>query len=303
LVSYSRGVLQEKWDTLSLLLMTEIAKLVISLIGIFLGYGGDGTMTISEVLINDVKTSLPMSIPGILYLIQNSLGMYALGTIDATTFTLITQNKLISTALFSRFMLDKRFPYSRIRSLILVAVVAFQVSYSTMPHSDPCLQEEVSEADVNTSAILFRTWLMGVSAAFISSSCSGFSTVFMEKKFKGSPTLSVWDRNLQLATCSIVLYLIIIWLFTDISFTPSSFFNGWSWLIVLLTIIGAAGGILIALCLKYADSIIKTFAATGSILLTAFLSYYLLSGPMNCYIAVAAVVVTFSVLNYQLDPN
>ena len=47
--------------------------------------------------------------------------------------------------------------------------------------------------------------------------------------------------------------------------------SNWSMLTLLVSLLGAGGGLLVAATLKYADSIMKTMAAAGAILLSTLL--------------------------------
>jgi|TARA_B110000196_G_C20938739_1_gene563568 UDP-sugar transporter A1/2/3 len=97
----------------------------------------------------------------------------------------------------------------------------------------------------------------------------------------------VWDRNFQLAFWSASIYLPIL-----IYDNPTNPFVGWSYVAVchtglqprgradpgrsathtlapclgqvLCAAVGALGGVLVALSIKYTDSILKTIATTGN---------------------------------------
>lgn len=77
--------------------------------------------------------------------------------------------------------------------------------------------------------------------------------------------------------------------------------SNWSMITVLVSILGAAGGLLVAATLKYADSILKTLAAAGGIILTTILSHYFLDGPLNLVICIGGAVVIISIANYTFD--
>ena len=61
----------------------------------------------------------------------------------------------------------------------------------------------------------------------------------------------------------------------------------------------ACPGVLVALSIKYTDSILKTIATTGSIVLTTLLNAAFLSGPLNLAIVVGALVVVVAVFGYN----
>ena len=69
----------------------------------------------------------------------------------------------------------------------------------------------------------------------------------------------------------------------------------------MVTILGAAGGLLVALSIKYGDAILKTLATTAAIILSSLLDYYFLSGPLTPVMVIAAVQVIIAICNYTFD--
>ena len=63
--------------------------------------------------------------------------------------------------------------------------------------------------------------------------------------------------------------------------------------------IGAAGGVLVALSIKYADSILKTIATSGAIVLTTALNAAFLDGPWGLSIIAGATLVVTAVFDYN----
>jgi len=291
---YSQAVMKEAYSFGSVLLAAEFIKLLFSLGAIWSKMNpSENTdhIPFGKRLMTNLKLILPMCVPSVIYLTQNLLSFYSLRRVDAATFSLIFQLKLVTTAFFSRILLSKHFTWLQYRSLFLVMLGVLQITLNTIPqHSDHGTPDPNADQYSNQTEF-FR----GMFAALLEVTLSGVCTVYMEMMFKDKKTqLNIWDRNFQLALTSIPVYLAT-------SYTPGEdFFNDWSWVTVMLTFLSAAGGLLVALCLKYTDSILKGFASTGGILLTTGLSHLLLDGPMNPFIAIASVVVVIAVLNYQL---
>jgi len=57
----------------------------------------------------------------------------------------------------------------------------------------------------------------------------------------------------------------------------------------------------VALSIKHGDSILKTLATTGAIVLTGLLDSYFLGGPMNPTMVLAGVQVIIAICNYTFD--
>jgi Nucleotide-sugar transporter len=65
--------------------------------------------------------------------------------------------------------------------------------------------------------------------------------------------------------------------------------------------LGAAGGILVALSIKYGDAILKTLATTAAIVLSSVLDYAFLDGPLSPTMCIAAFQVIVAIANYSFD--
>ena len=106
----------------------------------------------------------------------------------------------------------------------------------------------------------------------------------------------------QLALGSVPVYL-VFWLADDNNHNnhSSSIGQGWSWLAGSVAVLGAAGGLLVALSIQYGDAILKTLATTGSIILAALLDHLWMDGPLTPAMCIAAVNVILAIGNYTFD--
>jgi UDP-sugar transporter A1/2/3 len=77
--------------------------------------------------------------------------------------------------------------------------------------------------------------------------------------------------------------------------------NGWTFNTWLIATIQAAGGLLVAATLKYADAVLKTLATSGAIVLSAVLGWFLLGGTLDIFITVGCVATILAIFNYILD--
>lgn len=83
----------------------------------------------------------------------------------------------------------------------------------------------------------------------------------------------------------------------------AGYFGGWSIVAWIVALLGAAGGLLVALSIKYGDAILKTLATTASIILSSLLDWWLLDGKITPIMVIAAVQVIISICNYTFDPT
>jgi UDP-galactose transporter len=119
---------------------------------------------------------------------------------------------------------------------------------------------------------------VGLLAVLISCALSGLAGVTFEKILKESSSAKLtplWVRNCQLCFWSLFpsLFLGVIWKDGEV-IAKTGFFVGYNW--VVWTAIGfqAAGGVIVALVINYADNIAKNFATSISILLSCIASVY-----------------------------
>lgn len=132
---------------------------------------------------------LKLSVPAALYTIQNNLLFLALSLLDAATYQVTYQLKILTTAMFSVLLLRRT-----LRWLQWVALVVLMIGIALvqMPSSS------VSGSEQQQRPFSF----VGLTAVLCACCSSGFSGVYFEKILKGS-SQSLWIRNVQLGMCKI----------------------------------------------------------------------------------------------------
>ncbi|KAF8758591.1 Nucleotide-sugar transporter [Rhizoctonia solani] len=201
-----------------------------------------------------------LSIPAILYVIQNNLQFVAASNLDVATFQVTYQMKILTTAAFSVMLLRKRLSKAKWAALFFLALGAAAESVSARAH------EVIGQAKHVMNPL---KGFAAVSAACIT---SGLAGVYFEMVLKGSQA-DLWVRNVQLSLFSLLPALVPI-IFNNSgttsdgrSFPFSLFanFSGWAWATVLTQVFG---GLITAIVIKYSDNIMKGFATSLSIVLS-----------------------------------
>lgn len=132
---------------------------------------------------------------------------------------------------------------------------------------------------------------------------SGFASIYFEKVIKSkTEVVTIWERNFQLGFYSLLVYGAIM-LHRSFSSPVNGMFGNWSFLTFSVAALGAGGGLLVAATLKYADSILKTLAAAGAIVISTILGHLLLNGPFGMTISIGACVTIIAISNYSFDPT
>jgi UDP-sugar transporter A1/2/3 len=223
----------------------------------------------------------------LIYGAMNILSFISLRNISAGMFTIFAQCKIMTTATFSSIILQRKYSWTKWRALI--ALMMGVLLFSQPIWGDPEKRTTIDGANA----------FIGTAAVLIEVSLSGFASIYFEKVIKTDPLqLNIWERNFQLALGSFPVYLAFIGAGGG---GEVGLFGGWSFITFLLSMLGAAGGLLVALSIKYGDSILKTLATTGAIILSSVLDHVLLGGPLTPSMMIAGVQVIISICNYTFD--
>lgn len=205
--------------------------------------------------------SWKLSIPAILYVLQNNLQFIAVSNLDVPTFQVTNQIKILTTAAFSVLLLKKRLTGWKWASLALLAVgvgiVQIQASASVDPHHDaskPMVEigDTLSGGGGDTIESLPATLhpIRGFLAVTAACFTSGLAGVYFEMVLKGS-SADLWVRNVQLSMWSLIpaLFPVVVGLVYDGRGIGDMFknFGGWAWITVLTQVFG---GLVTALVIK-----------------------------------------------------
>jgi UDP-sugar transporter A1/2/3 len=272
------------------------------------------------------RDSWKMAIPALLYTMQNSLQYFAAGNLDAATFQVTSQLKILTTAVFSVFLLGRVLDVRKWLSLVLlmvgVAVASYPVGFSgetvltikelketLAPHPPrniwnlkalgnaaagqlnkrSATYEGIDEDFANQNPrVQAGIGLLALTTACILSGLAGvyFEKILKEPK-KNVHTPSVWVRNVQLSFYSLWPALFIGVLFKDGEhIARDGFFAGYNSVVWTAVVMQALGGITVALVIKYADNIAKNFATSFSIILSFLASVSLFDFEITSLVSV-----------------
>jgi len=82
----------------------------------------------------------------------------------------------------------------------------------------------------------------------------------------------VWIRNVQMGLISALVALVTVYVSDAETVRRKGFYVGYSPMVVSVITVQAVGGLIVAVVVKYADNVLKTFAASFSILLSCIIS-------------------------------
>ncbi|EHH14981.1 hypothetical protein EGK_01004 [Macaca mulatta] len=222
------------------------------------------------------------------YTLQNNLLYVALSNLDAATYQVTYQLKILTTALFSVSMLSKKLGvYQWLSLVILMTGVAFWPS----------------DSQLDSKELSAGSQFVGLMAVLTACFSSGFAGVYFEKILKETKQ-SVWIRNIQLGFFGSIFGLMGVYIYDGELVSKNGFFQGYNRLTWIVVVLQALGGLVIAAVIKYADNILKGFATSLSIILSTLISYFWLQDfvPTSVFFLGAILVITATFL-YGYDPK
>jgi len=230
-------------------------------------------------------------VPSLLYVIQNNLLYVSASHLDAATYQVSYQLKILTTAIFAVFILRKKLLQTQWGALvILVAGIALvQTAQTTVPAVlDPNAPEQ--------------NRLIGFAAALGACVLSGFAGIYFEKMLKGAD-ISVWMRNVQLSLLSLPFGLLTCLINDHSNIAGKGFFVGYDLFVWYLVVLQAGGGLLVAMVVKYADNILKGFATSLAIVISCVASMYLFAFDLTLQFTFGALLVMVSIFLYGHVPK
>jgi len=288
---YSVGILHEDYSKYEVLLVGEILK--IAYCSIVIANTVENEKSFDERMKRIISGSVKMSFLALIYAMMNILSFVALQSISAGTFTVCAQLKILTTAGFSSLILGRKYSCTQWRALLQLILGVLLFSYKLFEKT------EGTEADLTDATMYEKSnALTGVMAVLVEVTLSGFASIYFEKMIKvDSEQFTIWERNFQLSFWSFPVYIGFIY------YNGGDIGHGWSKVTVMLSLLGAAGGLLVALSIKYGDSVLKTLATTGAIVFSSLLDYYFLGGDLTFITIIAGLVVVLAICNYTFDTS
>uniref|UniRef100_A0A7S1RBL0 UDP-galactose transporter n=1 Tax=Alexandrium catenella TaxID=2925 RepID=A0A7S1RBL0_ALECA len=272
-------------------LLAEGLKMAICLSVLAWQHGGRLGDHLMQELAGKPKDLVLVSMPALLYLLQNNLLFFAMEHLEAVIYQVTYQLKILTTAICMVLMLGKRLTGQQWAALLLLA-------------SGVALAQGGSEGEAGSGATAraspkqAHAQLIGFIALIVACFTSGFAGVYTERLLKQSG-VSLWLRNVQLGIWSLVVGAVALYFGEGSEIRERGFFAGYTWVVWCVVLLQAASGILVALVIKLADNIIKSFSAAMSLLISTLVSIPVFGFQPNRYFAAGACLVLLSAHLYS----
>ncbi|KAJ7063386.1 nucleotide-sugar transporter-domain-containing protein [Mycena amicta] len=224
-----------------------------------------------------------LSIPAILYVIQNNLQFVAVSNLQAATFQVSYQMKILTTAGFSVLLLRKKLTSPQWVALFFLAI-------------------GVAVVQIQAGGVrIVEDGLLQDNNMHVMNPIKGFLAVAT-----ACTTSDLWVRNVQLSLFSLLPALApVFYLYASDpqdSWMSTLFrnFGGWAWATVSVQVFG---GLLTALVIKYSDNILKGFATSLSIVISFLASVALFNFQISFTFLIGSSIVLVATWLYNHQPK
>ncbi|KAH8386689.1 hypothetical protein KR093_001965 [Drosophila rubida] len=292
-------------------LMAEFAKLITCLVLVFNEEGKDAqrfVRSLHKTIIANPLDTLKVCVPSLVYIVQNNLLYVSASHLDAATYQVTYQLKILTTAMFAVVILRRRLFNTQWGALVLLVlgIVLVQLAQTDGPStasSSGSLPSAVTTMvpTLGSQQLPAQNRMLGLWAALGACFLSGFAGIYFEKILKGAE-ISVWMRNVQLSLLSIPFGLITCFVNDGSRIYNMGFFHGYDVFVWYLVLLQAGGGLIVAVVVKYADNILKGFATSLAIIISCIASIYIFNFNLTLQFSGGAMLVIASIFLYGYDP-
>ncbi|XP_012968209.1 probable UDP-sugar transporter protein SLC35A4 [Mesocricetus auratus] len=267
----------------SAVLLTELTKLLLCAFSLLLGWQTWPRGTAPW------RQAAPFALSALLYGANNNLVIYLQRHMDPSTYQVLSNAKIGSTALLYCLCLGRRL--SARQGLALLLLMAAGACYASRGSREPAV--DLARAH----AMPLHVTPLGLVLLAVYCLVSGLSSVYTELIMKRQ-RLPLALQNLFLYTFGVILNL---GLYAGSGPGPGFLegFSGWAVLVVLTQ---AVSGLLMSAVMKHGSSITRLFVVSCSLLVNAVLSAVLLQLQLTAVFFLATLLIGLAVCLYYGSP-
>lgn len=283
---YTRTADKDLYFSSTAVCITEVIKLFLS-VGILAketGSLGRFKASLRENVLGSPKELMKLSVPSLVYAVQNNMAFLALSNLDAAVYQVTYQLKIPCTALCTILMLNRTLSKLQWISVFMLCGGVTLVQWKPAQATKVTVEQNP---------------LVGFGAIFIAVLCSGFAGVYFEKVLKSSDT-SLWVRNIQMYLSGIIVTLIGVYVSDGIEIKEKGFFYGYTYYVWFVIFLASVGGLYTSVVVKYTDNIMKGFSAAAAIVLSTIASVMLFGLQITLTFALGTLLVCVSIYLYGL---
>uniref|UniRef100_A0A8D0MFY4 Solute carrier family 35 member A4 n=1 Tax=Sus scrofa TaxID=9823 RepID=A0A8D0MFY4_PIG len=259
----------------SAVLLTELTKLLLCALSLLVGWQAWPPRT------PPWRQAAPFALSALLYGANNNLVIHLQHYMDPSTYQVLSNLKIGSTALFYCLCLRRRL--SARQGLALLLLMAAGACYAAGGLRDPGSPLPESPSTAASGPVPLHVTAPGLLLLLLYCLISGLSSVYTELLLKRQ-RLPLALQNLFLYTFGVLLNLGLL-----------EGFSGWAALVVLSQ---ALNGLLMSAVMKHGSSITRLFVVSCSLVVNAVLSAALLRLQLTAAFFLAALLIGLAVHLY-----
>ncbi|KAK5946658.1 hypothetical protein PMZ80_000801 [Knufia obscura] len=252
---------------------------------------------------------LLLLIPSILYTITNNLQFIAASHLDAATYQVAYQGKLITTAILAVIIVGQKLILIKWFSIVTLALGIACISLSTdatSTSSGPARAASDLQGNRNIG-------LLAVGVSCILSSLAGISFEFVLKRHRRTSTststwpepdyTAMWQRNAQLSLGGFLLATAGALLWHGPQIRHNGFSHGYTSIVWITILLQAFVGVVVSVVIASADNILKGFATSLSVVVSTFVSVFFFDFVVTRNFLYGSVLVLLSTHMYGLPES
>lgn len=253
-------------------LLSEVFKLVVSATLLLneLSTLKDRTMALHYTR----RSVIMAAVPGVAYQLLNNLNFVTLYYVDAPTFQILGNLKIVATGLAGVCLLNRHLTRAKWLALLLLTLGAATSQL---------------KCDLQLSGRFFG-YLSAIACVFLSATMGVFTEMYM----KGNRA-SIHFQNLQLYAFGVAANaLALLWRDEIGPRADTPLLHGFNFWAGVTVVTNGSCGLAVAFLLRYADSIAKTYASALAIPCTSIASYLVLGSPIGISNVLGSAIMVIS---------
>lgn len=249
-----------------------------------------------ESVVTNPLDTLRMCVPAVVYVLVTNLVLISGANLDVITFQIISQLKIPATVFFAILFLRSSFRLLQYLSILILMTGAVLVQLTDIEDVVP---NAIHHESLVTTKLMLSDKTLGIVTGLAACVLSGFAGVYFEKILKAYNS-TVWSRNLQLSILSIPPALIASFAKDWREIRDKGFFYGYNNVVWIVIFLQAFGGLIVALSVKLADNVSKSYATSCSIIVAGASSSFIFHYTFNSQFLGGAALVILSVPLYAI---
>ncbi|XP_073029720.1 CMP-sialic acid transporter 1-like isoform X1 [Primulina eburnea] len=278
-----------KYDYATVPFLAEVFKLIVSSVLLW----RECQSSPPPKMTTEWRTIRLYPIPSIIYLIHNNVQFATLTYVDASTYQIMGNLKIVTTGILFRLFLKRKLSNLQWMAIGLLAIG------TTTSQVKGC-----GEASCDS---LFSSPVQGYILGLLSACLSALAGVYTEFLMKKNNDSLYW-QNIQLYTFGAIFNMARLVLDDFRSGFEKGpwwqrLFNGYditTWLVVLNL---GSTGLLVSWLMKYADNIVKVYSTSMAMLLTMVLSVFLFNFKPTVQLYLGIMICMVSLHMYFAPPS